>query len=543
MSLYDDASLIMFPSGYKEDKIYSLKPTDGSGDLTFTRASTATRVNAEGLVETASVLGSEQITNGDFATNSDWTLTQATIINGAANISTSGSLAGIVQSNVTTSGKTYKFNIEITNIQTLGSGISLTSGGLTSSILNTFTTLGTHTVYFTATSTTIGIKRTNGATDITIDNVSVKEVITLNVPRIDYTGGGCGKLLLEPQRTNLTTYSEDFANANWVAIDASVTTNAIISPDGTQNADKLNTNTTNNYHRIVANAQATATTAHTMSIFAKKGEYKYIGIAENNNDVGYGVFDLNAGTVLTSGSGATNVTIQNMGNGWYRCQLTFTAGAYSRFDIYAINDSYTSGNPAAYSFVGSSSNGLYIYGAQLEANASYVSSYIPTLASSVTRLADAASKTGISSLIGQTEGAIFFDGVINGVGNTSTNIINSEKNTTCSFYIQRVTASSQINAGFIFSGTSTAVVNGGTIAVGQRIKIGWAYKSGSNALYINGTLIDSNSTTFTPPSTFDDLFLNDDTTFFAYQEAVQFNQVAIFPTRLTNAQLATLTTI
>ena len=55
MSFYDDASLIMFPSGYKEDKIYSLKPTDGSGDLTFTRASTATRVNADGLIETSPV--------------------------------------------------------------------------------------------------------------------------------------------------------------------------------------------------------------------------------------------------------------------------------------------------------------------------------------------------------------------------------------------------------------------------------------------------------------------------------------------------------
>ena len=55
MSLYTDASLIMYPSGYKEDKIYSLKPTDGSGDLTFTRASTATRVNAEGLIETSPV--------------------------------------------------------------------------------------------------------------------------------------------------------------------------------------------------------------------------------------------------------------------------------------------------------------------------------------------------------------------------------------------------------------------------------------------------------------------------------------------------------
>ena len=70
MSLYTDASLIMFPSGYKEDKIYSLKPTDGSGDLTFTRASTATRVNAEGLIETSPVnlaSYSEQFDNAYWA--------------------------------------------------------------------------------------------------------------------------------------------------------------------------------------------------------------------------------------------------------------------------------------------------------------------------------------------------------------------------------------------------------------------------------------------------------------------------------------------
>ena len=50
MSFFDDASLVMIPSGYKTSKVYSVKPTDGSGDLTFSRASTATRVNASGLV-------------------------------------------------------------------------------------------------------------------------------------------------------------------------------------------------------------------------------------------------------------------------------------------------------------------------------------------------------------------------------------------------------------------------------------------------------------------------------------------------------------
>jgi len=51
MSTYNDASLIYYPSGYKAGTAYSLKPTDGSGDLTFTRASTATRVNESGLIE------------------------------------------------------------------------------------------------------------------------------------------------------------------------------------------------------------------------------------------------------------------------------------------------------------------------------------------------------------------------------------------------------------------------------------------------------------------------------------------------------------
>jgi len=51
MSTYTDASLIYYPSGYKAGTAYSLKPTDGSGDLDFTRASTATRVNESGLIE------------------------------------------------------------------------------------------------------------------------------------------------------------------------------------------------------------------------------------------------------------------------------------------------------------------------------------------------------------------------------------------------------------------------------------------------------------------------------------------------------------
>ena len=52
MSFFDDASLVMIPSGYKDQKVYSVKPIDGSGDLTFSRSNdTATRVDSNGLIE------------------------------------------------------------------------------------------------------------------------------------------------------------------------------------------------------------------------------------------------------------------------------------------------------------------------------------------------------------------------------------------------------------------------------------------------------------------------------------------------------------
>jgi hypothetical protein len=52
MSFFEDASLVLIPSAQKTSKVYSVKPTDGTGDLTFTRSNdTATRVGPDGLIE------------------------------------------------------------------------------------------------------------------------------------------------------------------------------------------------------------------------------------------------------------------------------------------------------------------------------------------------------------------------------------------------------------------------------------------------------------------------------------------------------------
>ena len=51
MSLLTQASLVLTPTSYKTNKLYSVVPSSGSGDLTTTRATTATRINSSGLVE------------------------------------------------------------------------------------------------------------------------------------------------------------------------------------------------------------------------------------------------------------------------------------------------------------------------------------------------------------------------------------------------------------------------------------------------------------------------------------------------------------
>ena len=64
--------------------------------------------------------------------------------------------------------------------------------------------------------------------------------VEANVPRIDYTGGGCPSLLLEPTSTNITQYSEDFTQSYWAKEgNATIESNVEISPTGSLNASYL----------------------------------------------------------------------------------------------------------------------------------------------------------------------------------------------------------------------------------------------------------------------------------------------------------------
>jgi len=186
------------------------------------------------------------------------------------------------------------------------------------------------------------------------------------------------------------------------------------------------------------------------------------------------------------------------------------------------------------SYAGNGTSGVYLWGAQLELGA-YATSYIPTVASTVTRNADVISKTGISSLIGQTEGTLFCDVNLNSRANftyfaIAPNIVST------STYIGIFVTSSIIGFEIIISGVVQVGINFSNSSTG-RFKIAAAYKNNDFAFYINGNLIGIDTLGNIPACS--DLGLNA----FSQAQTLNYNSVQLYKTRLTNTELQSLTTL
>jgi hypothetical protein len=403
----------MIPSGYKEDTVFSAIPTDGSGDLSFTRASNGTRINSAGLVEVTPWNLLEQSENFDNAywfkarmsitANStaapNGTLTADSFVENSTNDShplytiSPAVIQGLVYtiSVYLKKGSRNYFNItpiagnsvffDLNNGTATGTGASIESvGNGWYRCIATYTASSTNAdIYFQPSPNgTDTYYQGNGSVSAYIWGAQLNIGSTakpyfpttdrLNVPRLTYQngGGGCPSLLLEKQSTNLLTYSEDFTQTAWDASNLTITANDATSPDGTQNAEKfttLSTSAENQARQGTFSILGNVGSSYTTSVYAKKGTANYLRIrnlfVQNGDTLGNAWFNLNTGAVGTVQSSQT-ASIQNMGNGWYRCILTGVVGSSNNYNFVDIGFSDGETNIPTTSVNG------YVWGAQLE---------------------------------------------------------------------------------------------------------------------------------------------------------------------------------
>ena len=228
------------------------------------------------------------------------------------------------------------------------------------------------------------VARNSTATYVANDGL-IKTALA-NVPRIDWTDSSNPALLSEPQATNLLTYSEDFNNTGWFDSNATNAISTVVSPEANSFFSKLTEDVINsNNHSVRSSHSYTSGQDYTISVFVKKSERTFFRVWAGNKATApfEVVFDLDLGTVANEIDGVAK--IQDYGNDVYRCSVSFTALATASTSTYFMID--INSNTTRSYYVGDGVSGLYIWGAQLE-EGSTATSYIPTVATTVTRVAD-----------------------------------------------------------------------------------------------------------------------------------------------------------
>ena len=403
-------SLAMIPSGYKAGKVYSVLPESGVGDFDFTRATTATRINSSGLIETVAI-----------------------------------------------------------------------------------------------------------------------SVPRLEYPMIDGVVSGCPSLLLEPERLQKIQYSEDFSNAAWAKQNVTITSNSVISPDGTLNADKLTDDSTNGAHRITDAFTTSATGSFTYSIFLKKGTLTTAQFQVFNTATASSAnVDLVNGTITSDGAGVDH-KIENYGNDWFKCSISGTL-SNTTTTVYL----YLKQKP---NYIGSGDY-LYAWGAQFE-EGSFSTSYIPNYGTiaGVTRSAETANGAGDASTFNDSEGVLMFEALFDKEYSVSRYISISDSSSSDRVLIG-VTGGTNILRAFVFSGGVEQAQIIETIDLSQTIKVSISYKQNEIKFYKNGFLVGEDTSGITPVG-LSELAFN------AYPASALFygktKQIQYFQTVLTDSELEELT--
>ena len=423
--------LAMIPSGYKAGKLYSVLPTSGVGDFTVSRASSATRVNAQGLIET------------------------------------------------------------------MGN----------------------------------------------------------NVPRLDYSNGGCPVLLTEPQSTNLVVQSEVLSAANFSLGGATSASEPITAPDGTTGAYYLQEDSSAGSHSLQkAGYTIVADSISTFSIFVKPKSgsaqrFLRLDVTEGSfTDGGRALFNVDTGEVqlppLVLGAGSDIKSgVEKFANGWTRCWISVKINpttTNARWLVYMQNQgtSYNAG------YTGDGTSGLYLTNIQYE-NLAFPTSYIKTEGTTITRAADVVANAGDANTFNSQEGTLFIevaqnaDSLVLGNFTITDGISNSSRVT-----IRSNDSSNEYLALIQLNGTYTVTIQATVPDITEFNRLAFSYKENDFKFYVNGVLVGTDTDGGVPAvGTYNEFAITSGTPSDSNGFLGKTKQIQIFDTALTDAEMIALTTL
>jgi len=364
-----------------------------------------------------------------------------------------------------------------------------------------------------------------------VDSDGLIETVTNNVPRLDWLNSDCPSLLLEPLRTNLVDYSEDFNN--WGdSGGVLVTSNTLISPSGDLTADKLQSYSSswqkNKVFSVINGSE------YSVSLYAKldtstSTTTTRIEIYRGVDSVA-STFNLSTGAI--SGS-ISNTFIEDVGNDWYRIGGTYVAnGSYSIFYIYPSS---------AYGVSGT----MFFWGAQVE-QGSYPTSYIKTTGIAETRQKDFIDGAGSSSLFNSLESTFFVEMASFLNAQTNSNGIElagagSQNRIT----LQYDTTNNQIRCDVRVLNSVQAIITTTSFDVTNFNKMAITYKLNEVKFYVNGQLIgtDTSVNTFAPNTLLEVRSTIADISSDVFNLQAKIKDLRVYNRVLTQAEAIELTTI
>ena len=357
---------------------------------------------------------------------------------------------------------------------------------------------------------------TRATTATRVNSSGIIETVAVDVPQLDYTDATCPSFMVEPQRTNLFTYSTGLPTGGWSGGGIAWNANSVVAPDGTTTGNLIQDSGGSGYGYI--NMTVSAASHYTFSFYAKRGtatQMKFYAIS------------LNTFATLIPQTDFYPLTNSST---WTRISSTFTT------------DSSTTSVRIYFRYITAGGN-FPLWGLQLEQNFYSgthfykTSSYIPTSGATVTRNLTAFSKTGLSSLMSSTEGVFYAE--IEPFPNGGYSIMSIGANSN-NFISIGSSGSGSLFLGINING-SWWVINSWVSKGSVTLNIAAKYKSGDSAFWLNGVEVVTDTDTGVASSTFDSIFNG-----YANLGAWDFNgriyQMQVYDAILTDAQLLALTT-